>query len=476
MRKNLFKIFVLIIILFLFEIKNSNAQNSNDALRLSEPGLGFSARALGMGNSFSAISDDYSAVFFNPAGLGLIKKMEIAGGLQYSKFNNKAAFFGNETDYSNSSTNFNQFSFVFPVPTVRGSLVFGLGYSKVKDFNNALSFEGFNNTNTSMIQELSGTNDVSYSLFLTDANGNTPINGNLNQRGYVLSKGKISKWAFSGAVEVAENVFVGATLNIISGNYNRDREYYEEDIRNVYQGLTDPTNASTTDFRNFYLNDILDLDLSGWDANFGLLYQFENAGRVGFNLKTPSRFTIKEKYITNAEAEFASTIYTLDPPFESEIEYAIYSPFEFSGGASFTLQGLILSGSLTYIDYTQMEFDQSGDLGASLVSANNKDIKSIFRGVLNTNLGAEFTLPGERLRLRGGFIYNPSPYKNDPSERDKKYLTAGLGFLTGGSFAFDVGYAYGWWKDIGDNYSAEVSRTFQDIKYHNLVFTVSHRF
>jgi len=49
----------------------SSAQNYNDALLLSEPGLYTGAKALGMGNSFLALSDDYSAVIFNPAGLGL---------------------------------------------------------------------------------------------------------------------------------------------------------------------------------------------------------------------------------------------------------------------------------------------------------------------------------------------------------------------------------------------------------------------
>ncbi|MCK7528604.1 MAG: hypothetical protein MZV64_69150 [Ignavibacteriales bacterium] len=34
------------------------AQNYNDAIRLSFPGLGSDARALGMGNSFIAISDN----------------------------------------------------------------------------------------------------------------------------------------------------------------------------------------------------------------------------------------------------------------------------------------------------------------------------------------------------------------------------------------------------------------------------------
>ncbi|HEX2963990.1 MAG TPA: hypothetical protein VHO43_19480, partial [Ignavibacteriales bacterium] len=114
-----------------------NAQNASDALRLSDIGLGSGARALGMGNAYQSLSDDYSAASFNPAGFGLLKRMEFAGGLNFSKFNNNTTFFGSTTDYSNSSTNLNQFSFAFPFPTIRGSLVFAVGYNRDKDFNGA---------------------------------------------------------------------------------------------------------------------------------------------------------------------------------------------------------------------------------------------------------------------------------------------------------------------------------------------------
>ena len=71
------------LVIILLSITSSFAQNYNDALRLGLPGLGSNARALGMGNSFISISDDASAAFFNPAGFGLMKKMEFSGGLDF---------------------------------------------------------------------------------------------------------------------------------------------------------------------------------------------------------------------------------------------------------------------------------------------------------------------------------------------------------------------------------------------------------
>jgi hypothetical protein len=476
--------FVLVIYFFahLFYTKDIIAQNYNDALRLSDFGMGFNARALGMGNAYIGLSDDFSAVSFNPAGLGFVKRMEFAGGLHYNKFNNSTTFFGNTDDYSNSDTKLDQISFVFPFPTLRGSFVLAAGYSRDKDFNSAISFNGFNNGNNSMIQTLLGSGDVSYLLYLTDNNGTaTPINGNLNQEGTILSSGGIGKWSFSGASEVSKNVFVGATLNLYSGTFKKTRDYWEDDTKNIYGNdvQTDPGNASTSDFKTFYLNDVLDWNISGWDAKVGFLYQLYSSmllgARVGATIKFPTTYTIKEDYTVNGNSYFGTGFsQTIDPPLESNSEYDITTPFVFSGGASVNYAGLIVDADVSFIDYSQMEF--SSGLDAKTMSDNNKDIKDLFRAVANFNVGAEYTIPDIGVRLRGGFILNPSPFSGDPSSRDKKYVTGGIGFLANETFAVDAAYAYGWWKDIGDNYGSNVSRTDQSIKYHNMVITFSYRF
>ena len=53
------------------------AQNYNDALLLSEPGIYYGARSLSFGNSFTSLSDDFTGVLFNPAGIGLIKTSQL---------------------------------------------------------------------------------------------------------------------------------------------------------------------------------------------------------------------------------------------------------------------------------------------------------------------------------------------------------------------------------------------------------------
>ncbi len=462
-----------------------NAQNFNDALRLSEPGLGSSARALSLGNSYTALSNDFSGGFFNPAGLGLIKKQQLFGGFSYNNFNNDVKFFNNRNSSSKSSTDLNQFGFVFPVPTSRGSLVFSIGYNRNKDFTGILGFNGFNNQPNSMIQDLTYGNDdiafllgVSYPLY--DANDNylgdtTVINGRLNQTGNILREGSINNYAFSGAIEVAENVFVGATFNILSGDYKNSREYTEEDTRNIYQGLTDPADSTTFDFQSFTINDILSWDISGWNLKFGVLYKLNPIINLGATIKLPSKFKIKESYFVRGNSFFGTgQQFTLDPPIDNRTEYNIKTPFEFSAGAALNLGSATLTGQFNFIDYTQMKFEDG--LPQSVISQNNQDINNIFRSVVNYNFGFEYLLPFVNVAARGGFIYQKSAFKNDPSEFDKKYFTAGLGIAPDSDFSVDLAYAHGWWQTFADNYGVNESRTFQDIKKDTFILTFVYKY
>lgn len=464
------------LILFLIFITNNYAQNYNDAIRLGFPGLGSNARALGMGNAFNALSDDASAAYFNPAGLGLLRKLEISGGLNILSYKNDTEFFNKNIEATNTNTTFNRISFAFPFPTFQGSLVFGLSYHKSKDLSSIIKFDGFNSRSNSKIQSLLDT-DIPYNLFLTDDNNVTPIDGYLNQSGNTLNSGGIDNWILSGAVEVQKNFFVGANLSILSGSFDSNSDYYEDDTRNFYQGETAPGVPETADFQTFYFNNTINWDISGWNAKAGFLYQLEDVARFGATVQFPKTFTIDENYSEIASSLFG-TGQTYELTYSDKVKYDIKTPFELTGAFAVNFKGIILSAEATWIDYTQLEFDNAeGFTDPQLfISDNNKNIKDILTSVINYNLGFEYTVPTIGLRLRGGFLTQPSAFKDDKSDFDHKYITAGLGYLANGQIGIDVAYAYGWWKDIGDNYGVNVSRTFQDIKVHNVMLTTTYHF
>ena len=248
------------------------SQNYNDALLLSQPGLYSDARALGMGNSFSSLSNDFAGVLFNPAGIGLMKKGEISGGMSLNAFNNSTTFYGTTTSADQTSVDFKQIGIVYPVPTFRGSLVFAIGYNQVKDFNGIMEFDGYNSGNTSMIQDVTG--DYNYDENRLQINlglayeirdpqqiiykDTTLINGMLNQSGGIDKKGGIGKWSFASSFEAAKGFFIGGTFNIVTGSYKSDSDYWEDDTKNIYGSNIElvPGDATTGDFQSFYLNEL----------------------------------------------------------------------------------------------------------------------------------------------------------------------------------------------------------------------------
>jgi hypothetical protein len=435
-----------------------------------------------MGNAYLAVSNDYMATSFNPAGLGRIKSTWISGGLYVNSFANSSTLFGDSLEASSNATKFSHVGAVFALPTDRGSLVFALGYHKSKEFNSISKFSGFNPNNNSMIQDLTDYNsDITYNVGLSygvfDNNDNwlydtTNIKGRLLQSGETLVEGDINTWSFAGAIEVAKNLFVGGSVNYNTGSYQRDRGYYEDDTQNHYTEPTDPNDLLTNDFKTFYVNDIIDWNVYGWDAEFGFLYDFVNFISLGASIKLPTKYTIEERFFVSSEAEYASISYSGEN-IDSRIKYNITTPYEMSIGASVNLLLVLVSAQIDYIDYTQMKF--SGGLTPDERGNINKNINNNFQAVLNYHLGAELTIPFTEIRARAGVMYLPSPYIDDPSEFDKIFLNVGGGFVAGDAFSLDVVYSYGFWDTIGDNYGADLSRTYQKIDSHSVYLSSSFK-
>jgi len=473
MKKIFFKSFIISI---LFLTTNFYSQGIPDVLRLGESGLGVGARALGMGNSYIGLSDDASAMYFNPAGLGLMNRIEISGGLNYDNLKNDVTFFNLLSKEKDNSTKFNRFSIVLPYPTFQGSLVFGAAFHSVNNFNSTISFDGFNNGTNSMIQNLLDT-DIPYDLYLTDSTNNTPINGKLNQSGNIKNIGSLNNWAFSGAVELSKNLFVGFTINGISGSFNSNNDYFEDDTKNVYQGVTATGEHFTKDFRTFNLNRILNWEIKGWFAKVGLLYQFNDNARFGTTIQFPQYYTIEEDFLVNGYSEFGTDNFVdLDQSKYSDyVKYDIVTPFKFSSGFSFNIGSLIINAEGSFIDYSQSKIENPEGLSNQYIGGVNKDIANTLGQVFSYNLGAEYTITQLGLRIRGGYFTQPSAYKDDPDQFDKKYLTAGFGFLLAENIGVDIGYARGWWKNIGDNYGVNISRTYQDIEIDRILVDLTYR-
>ncbi len=204
-----------------------------------------------------------------------------------------------------------------------------------------------------------------------------------------------------------------------------------------------------------------------------MLYEYNRLLNFGIAIKFPTTYKVKENYSAYYESNFINNFLSVQSD-EYISEYVIKTPMELSAGISASFPFITLNGSIKFIDYSLMEF--SDGFLEQYIRDKNKGIEEVFESALNWNLGMEITLPYPALKLRGGFIYNPSPYKDDGAEFNKKYITTGIGFPLGQSFIFDFAYIKGWWDDYRDNYGWEDSRVYQDITIERMVFSVSYIF
>lgn len=461
------------------------SQNFNDALRISEQGLGSSARSLGVGNSNIAIGGNVDNFYLNPAGLGLLSSNQLSIGMDYNTYSDDALFYNHTTNYNSNSANFNNLVYGYKFPTTRGSMVFAFGYNRNKDYNRMFKFAGFNNSGNSLIQDITRNNDnmvyrlgLSYPVFDPNTNqylyDDTKIQGQLTESGLLAQDGRTDNWSFGGALEVAKDIFVGANITYISGKFNSDRELNEIDSRNIYGDnfRLDDSDYKTAGFENFYFNDVVKWKYHGWDFKLGVIADLIGFIKLGATIKLPVNYTIEEAYTINAESQFTSGFHFVErPSYTDKIKYNISSPFEFSAGAAVNLFFVKLSGSFEIIDYPEMEF-KSG-LPADIISENNKVIKDIFQTSYNLNFGAEFWIPVFEIKARTGFMYKASPYKGDPKEFDKKYLTFGLGLFNRGGISIDAAYAHGAWEEYTDNYGNGESRVQHKVNTDYFMLTAT---
>jgi len=453
------------------------AQFPEDALRFATPGIGVGARALGMGSAYTGVANDFSALYWNPAGLAQIQYGEFSFGLSHLNFHDQSAFFGTQQSYENNSTNLNTLGLVFPTPVRRGSLVLAFGFNRQSNFTTGISFERFN-PSTSLIQTYASDGDVApsdpsgniaYELFLADVDTSTglwisPIMNRLGEMEKVIEGGGINNWSAGMGIDMAKNLSAGITLTYLSGSYTYDGNYTERDVANNYSSFP-------YDFDRFTIDENVKSEISGVNAKFGIMFRRPESFRVGFAVKTPTAYHVTEDWGTIYRSRFDDSSEYGPIEDTGSGEYDITTPWVLSGGASFIIRDLVLSGDIEYTDWTQLEFSDA----TAEVLAHNREIRDIFRGTANLRAGAEYDIKETGVRVRGGFMYNTSPYRGDPSSFDQKFVTAGLGVLLSESTMIDAAYARGWWKTFRNNYDRSASID-EDVTTNNFIMTFSYRF
>ncbi|KAA0224188.1 hypothetical protein EDS67_24265 [candidate division KSB1 bacterium] len=368
--------------------------------------FGVGGRAMGMGGAYIGVGDDYSAAFWNPAALTQIRRLEGFATLSYAQREDNATFdFYRENDKA-SYTNFNSIGLAYPIPTYRGSLVFSLGYHRVRPYDSNFSFSWFNNT----------------------------PDDSVNQRWSELEDGSLNNWTFAGASEIAPNFSVGASVNLWSGKNDFLASFTERDVLDLYT------------FDSYRNDNALLSEFSGVNFKLAGLYRASSLLRLGFTLATPTTFTVKEKWNTSDETEYDDGEVEQGND-NGRFEYKIRSPFSLGAGASVNAAGLLLSGSVEHNDWSQIRYTTEPPIEGLSRNEANDELARNYRATTRVRLGAEFTLPVLDVQLRGGYLLDPNPLEGLPGDADREFLTAGVGIFLDKQVRLDLAFVTGEWRD-----------------------------
>lgn len=439
----------------------TNGQTLLDGIRIAEPQLGTGARSFGMGGAIVAASNDYSSLDWNPAALTLLQFSEFSISLLSGTHNSEARYFDVQSINDLSNTTISSIGVAMPLQTERGHFAFGVSYDRVQDYTATYSFKAVN-PNSSFLNTQGFVNDPgfhggSFSEYIDELNANnlawalyttydidstntkltTPFTGGLQQSGTVTEEGGLYAFRIGAGVDIAENVSLGATLNIYSGTYDYRRVYREEDIKNVFS-RTD--SLAPLGFQKAEIIDSRTQSQAGVGFKLGMFARANEYLDLGFTFETPTIYTLADEFSRSGSSTYNYESYSSQnqPSLEGIIinEYDIVTPLKLAAGVALHYEGATFSGGIDFQDMSQLRYKNY----AFDVSDLNDRIREELGSVLSWRVGGEYIFAPAKLSVRAGYRVDPSGYKLDPSEYDKKTISGGIGIVVGKSTLLELSY------------------------------------
>lgn len=408
------------------------AQTVRDALMFSENQPMINARSMGVGNALGALGADLSMINTNPAGIGVYRRVEL--GLSMGMYNDATTtnFFGSNTRDRFRRVQFGNVGVVIPTRVYRpGSawkfVNFGISLSHLTNYGHNFSFQGASTGSrvNAFAARAAGSNinqldpygeEMAYSAYLIGSvqQGNYIANGGITQNTVLYKSQTISRTggvnelgvSFSGNYK--NKLYLGATVGIDFLNYHEKRYYKETDQDNQI------------DFDNMSFQEDRQVDGTGINLKFGMIYRINRMFRVGLSVHTPTGYHLRESYISALTADIIyadtlrSTDFSITDGFKPrKLQHDLVTPWVVTGSVAtiFGRRGFI-GLDVEYLDFSAVSFDLGEEdrtpENNQFIAALNNDIERTYRGVFRARLGGELSLGIFRVRL--GYRFQTSPY------------------------------------------------------------------
>lgn len=388
MKKGKQFISIIVFLVFLSSLAFANGLNLN--------GLG--SKAIAMGGAFVGLADDYSAIFWNPAGI--------------AQFGSNT--FGLTVDDVIPSGTYELAPFGIDAQTKSKHFLTGLvSYYHPVGENVVVGIGAY--TPSGLGAEWDGAD------FAPLAAGST----------YEWSS-KVGVVTVSPvlAAKISDQFSIGATFNINYGLF---------DIKTHAGIVRDPLgNPVITPLGVLDMGQQI-MEMTGWGigATFGVLYTSDYFN-IGATLRTPSKITFKG----DATISEFGIIGMVDPrlagvtiPTTSEVEGEVTYPMWLCGGVALKpADGLTLTADAQYTNWSKIEAVEFmfSDTVWQLITGGSDEFVLRFDDAVQLRFGIEYQLNG--FALRGGYYWDPSPIPDETMN----VLVPNYDF---NNFSFGVGYS-----------------------------------
>jgi hypothetical protein len=400
--------------------------------------LGKGARAAGMAYAFTALSDDATAMSWNPAGIVQVKKPELAlvNSIAGTKYRHEYVEYDYKPSYS-----IDYAGIVYPFKIGRKDLVFGLSY------HNRMNYKFSYNNLPNQFGQSNGSNSLMVNTFSFST--------------------AYSVFPFAG-LAFAYNRWFSAGNEASNYYLIYSKELYKDNISFMGDSLPDKEIMNTHE--NF--------SYSGNNFVLGILLDFKTMGvPVRYSLKYETEFVLDNNYDWNHENNHSyydekvdSSLVILNKGMKSyDFPGILTNAISFRLGDYLTIAGEF---DIRLYHDNRERWDYSSDStlwinGMNIFSRHtNQQLNSPFQyasPIFNQyRIGIEYILHPEfaLIPVRAGWKNNPAALNtyNEDHEAVKRVMASSINIGTGlvfRKFSVDMAYEAYWYERYDEQYALE---------------------
>lgn len=501
MKKTIVSLFISGIV-FVFSATTTYGQLPEDALRAAWFAPSGTARMNAIGGAIGALGGDITSNNINPAGIGLYKTREFVLSPGMVLNNNTINYRGENTSSAGSGFSYGASGVVLgSVPRERysnwTSTAFSFSVNQLASYSNHTYYKGANDMSSfseQYLEELTrdGANldaalsnyifgsSLAFRTYLIDsftAGGQlagyrsmVPVKTGILQERDQKTSGGYHEISFAFAGNMADKMYLGASINVPVISYASDIWYKESDL----------TGNPNNNFNYFQFNEHTTSSGLGLNLKLGLIYKPQQNFRFGLAIHSPSfigfRDRIRADMTTDTEgyaglvSESSDRLNSGNP---GERNYNLLSPWRaiFSGSMVFGAQENVkqqkgfISADIEYVNYKGARFSTSDDgdiTGKNYYTSLNDILRSYYKGAVNARLGGELKFNYFAFRLGGS--YYGSPYSDSRLKANLLSASTGIGYRNFGYF-IDLSYTQFFNRDVNFPYRLnDVANTFAEVK------------